>query len=268
MDQQDFLWQIAYSPNHHINGFAWYSVWPFNEKTPTCHQCFFTLGCIINPLRQDARLGFLSRWIDRCSSTVTVVVCLRCEQITIISYHNSFRPCTNVRSSLFKMLAISMGRPSALMTFQSVDSNDNARIRRSLAFQPHRAGSEVAGWQAGRQDVWQHAKSSTAVHFAEDRSSPLSHPQSRGAVSPLYAGCCCWLTHCVQVATNRLWWMMSKSAGRSILPFELFPLQIQNQNMWREERGDKSGKVLKRRLEALHKSGKVLEVDHYGNHSP
>ena len=70
------------------------------------------------------------------------------------------------------------------------------------------------------------AQLSTLPKTAE---APLSHPQSRGAVSPLYAGCCCWLTHCVQVATNRLWWMMSKSAGRSILPFELFPLQIQKQ---------------------------------------
>ena len=38
--------------------------------------------------------------------------------------------------------------------------------------------------------------------------------------------------------------------------------------MRREERGDKSGKVLKRRLEALHKSGKDLEVDRCGDHSP
>ncbi len=68
------------------------------------------------------------------------------------------------------------------MTFQSVLQ---WQCSYALAFQPRRAGSEVAGRQASKQDVWQHAKSSAAAHFPEDHKCSLSHPQSRGAVSTL-----------------------------------------------------------------------------------
>lgn len=92
------------------------------------------------------------------------------------------------------------------MTFQS-----ERQWRRSCAALisiPSHAGapgSEVAGRQASRQAgriVWQHAKSSTAVHFPEDHNPPLFPLQSSSepwrSLTLWYAGCCCWLTHCIQ----------------------------------------------------------------------
>lgn len=89
---------------------------------------------------------------------------------------------------------------SSLMTFQSVlqwQCSYAALI--SIRATPGRVrGGRQAGGRASKQNVWQHAKSSTAVRFLEDHKCPLSHPsESWCSLSLRYAGFC-WLTHCLQ----------------------------------------------------------------------
>lgn len=142
------------------------------------------------------------------------------------------------------------------MTFQSVfqwQCSHTALIRI-----PATLGRVRGGRQAGKPDVWQHAKSSTAVHFPEDHKCPLSHPQSHGAVLPRGIRRLLLLTHPLHtVNTNWLWWMMSKSAGRSPFPCELFPLQIQKQKMWWKEKGDMWEGAAERRRAAGEKQHNV-----------